>query len=289
VEWLGRNGVEVVFTCDQETYSRERMAARLGGGVILLHGGGNLGDFWVAHQQFRELVIQDFPGNAIIQLPQTIFFMDAWGLGEARRIFDAHHHLTLLCRDRQSLDFARTHFAAPSLLCPDMAFALGPLSRPCPPEQDVVWLARTDAESTGAARGMEGVRAEPIDWLEEPPSPARDRCAQLTGALAGHPADWEALLATLAETYDALARERLARGCRILSRGKVVITDRLHAHILCLLMGIPHAVLDNNYGKVKNFYHTWTAESGLARWADGSAEALAFAQALARREGSTAH
>jgi exopolysaccharide biosynthesis protein PssK len=38
-----------------------------------------------------------------------------------------------------------------------------------------------------------------------------------------------------------------------------VITDRLHAHILCLLMDIPHVVVDNSYGKVRSFVETWTA------------------------------
>ena len=48
------------------------------------------------------------------------------------------------------------------------------------------------------------------------------------------------------------------RGCRLLSRGHQVITDRLHAHILCLLMGIPHVVVDNNYGKLGSFLEAWT-------------------------------
>src|SRR5690349_9799511 len=84
--WLGetarlrRHGVEIVYACDQETYAPERLAARLGDGVILLHGGGNLGDFWIEHQQFRERVIDEFRNNPIIQLPQTIYFMDEWGI-----------------------------------------------------------------------------------------------------------------------------------------------------------------------------------------------------------------
>jgi hypothetical protein len=47
--------------------------------VILLSGGGNLGDFWVEHQRLREHVVQDFPRHKIIQLPQTMFFLDQGG------------------------------------------------------------------------------------------------------------------------------------------------------------------------------------------------------------------
>src|SRR5262245_41215512 len=270
--WLRRRGLSPVYACDVATYSRRRLAARLGDGVILLHGGGNLGDFWVEHQQFREQVIRDFPDNKIIQLPQTTYFLDEWADGEARRAFDGHRNLTLLCRDRPSLDCARRELAAPSLLCPDVAFALGPLERPHPPGNVIVWLARTDAESAGPAPAAAATGVERTDWLEEPPSPLRERNAALGRALEGEPPGRRALLDALIETYDPLARERLSRGCQLLARGKVVITDRLHGHVLCLLLGIPHVLLDNNYGKVKNFHDTWTRDCGLAHWANSPAE-----------------
>jgi pyruvyl transferase EpsO len=280
--WLRRSGLRVCYTCDVATYSRGRLAARLGdGGVILLHGGGNLGDFWVEHQQFREAVIQDFPEHRIIQLPQTIYFMDEWGIGEARRVFDAHRDLTLLCRDQPSLSFARERFAAPCLLCPDMAFSLGALERPGPTASDIVWLGRTDAES--AALPVPDLEAgiERTDWLEETPAPAHEVNAALRGRLDQKVEDRDAVLDALTDNQDLLAAERLQRGCRILSRGKVVITDRLHGHILCLLLGIPHVLLDNVYGKIRNFVETWTCDCPLARTASSPEEALRQALRIA--------
>src|SRR5579864_3351834 len=73
-EWLKGQDVRVAYSCDVETYSKDRLSALLPEGAILLHGGGNLGDFWVYHQKFREQVIEDFPDHKIIQLPQTIYF-----------------------------------------------------------------------------------------------------------------------------------------------------------------------------------------------------------------------
>jgi pyruvyl transferase EpsO len=58
-----------------------------------------------------------------------------------------------------------------------------------------------------------------------------------------------------------LAEQRLMRGCQLLSRGREVVTDRLHAHILCLLMGIPHVLVDNNYGKLRSFFEAWTKDA----------------------------
>src|SRR5215216_5061413 len=42
--------------------------------LILLHGGGNFGDYWSSHQAFRKKIIQKFPTNRIIIFPQTVFY-----------------------------------------------------------------------------------------------------------------------------------------------------------------------------------------------------------------------
>ena len=103
--WIRKRAVHVSYQCDHATYSAERLAGSLGEGIILLSGGGNFGDFWYSHQAFREQVVRDFPNNKIIQLPQTIHFLDDWSVEEARRTINEHKDFTLLCRDRQSLNF----------------------------------------------------------------------------------------------------------------------------------------------------------------------------------------
>jgi pyruvyl transferase EpsO len=67
------------------------------------------------------------------------------------------------------------------------------------------------------------------------------------------------------------------RGCRTLAAGRVVVTDRLHAHLLSLLLGIPHGVLDNSYGKLFRFLDAWTGDApGVHRFATAG-EALEWA------------
>jgi pyruvyl transferase EpsO len=84
----------------------------------------------------------------------------------------------------------------------------------------------------------------------------------------------------LSRLYVPLAHERLHRGLTLLASGRVVITDRLHGHILCLLMGVPHVVLDNTYGKLSTFRDAWTADVDSAWWASTPAEASAIASRL---------
>jgi exopolysaccharide biosynthesis predicted pyruvyltransferase EpsI len=279
-DWLRRRGVEVVYSCDIETYSRARMLALLGEGTVLLHGGGNLGDIWLHHQRFREMVISDFPDNRIVQFPQTIHFDNESGIQEVQRQFDSHQDFTLLCRDNPSLQFAKQRFACPVGLCPDMVFAMDALQRPADAECDILWLARTDKESTGAKLPQVEAGIRRMDWLGEPVTDLRRTSESLAEQLLRSEQDWRPLAGALSEIYDLLARERLLRGCRVLSQGRVVVTDRLHGHILCLMMSIPHVLLDNNYGKVRGFYETWTRSSSIAHWADSPAEAIEIANAL---------
>jgi pyruvyl transferase EpsO len=44
-----------------------------------------------------------------------------------------------------------------------------------------------------------------------------------------------------------------------LQQNRLVITSRLHGHIFCVLLGIPHIFLPNSYHKNKAFYDTWTS------------------------------
>ena len=48
-------------------------------GPIFIHGGGNFGDVWVAHQDFRERVLERFPDRRIIQFPQSIHYKSTSG------------------------------------------------------------------------------------------------------------------------------------------------------------------------------------------------------------------
>lgn len=50
-------------------------------------------------------------------------------------------------------------------------------------------------------------------------------------------------------------------GIDILSRADLVVSDRLHTHILCVLLGIPQVALDNSYQKIKRYSDEWTLDA----------------------------
>jgi exopolysaccharide biosynthesis predicted pyruvyltransferase EpsI len=250
----------------------------IGDGTVFIHGGGNFGDLWPTHQDMRDRLLHALPGNRIVQLPQSIHFESADRLARAAVAFAAHGNVVLLLRDEASLALAREKFHCESLLCPDMAFCLGPQARRGAPVQDLLVLARTDHEAAAPSTRS----AHPaVDWLDEPKEfvERERRMALLTSpfALGLRAADQEAQRVRF---WNRVASARVERGLSLLSTGRVVATDRLHAHILCTLLGIPHVVADNSYGKVFRFISAWTSESGLVRRTGSLAEAVAEAQAV---------
>jgi exopolysaccharide biosynthesis predicted pyruvyltransferase EpsI len=283
--WLGerallrRMGVPVVYTCDLNSFCEQDLHDRLPIGTILIHGGGNLGDLWPHHQDFRVRIIRAFPHHRIIQLPQSIHFRQRANLDRARSVFGSHRDLTICVRDHQSLDVARTQFAAPCVLCPDMAFGIEDLPKAMvAADYDIIWHARADHESAGQAL------------------PPLDDTVLVTDWAAGQGAtpDWTRAMRSATQVYersganpdtrtaasDSLAELHVARGCQLLARSRAVVSDRLHGHLLSLLLGLPHVILADRHGKIASAFATWTPDCPAARWARTPAEALAFAREL---------
>jgi pyruvyl transferase EpsO len=181
-------------------------------------------------------------------------------------------------------------------LAPDMSFMLGPQTRMREPLYDIVWIARTDQER--ADQEHTGDRTEIAARLSSQGAekfvlPRFPDGVEINFVVKQRPptiflTDWnslayenqEARLAYQRLGFDARAEATIARALYILSLGRVVITDRLHGHIFCLLLGIPHVLLDDASGKNGNFYETWTKKSPLCHFARSAGEAWAQARKM---------
>lgn len=261
----------------------DRLDAVARAGTVLIHGGGNFGDLWPAHQEFRHAVLERYPGRPVIQMPQSIHYDDPASIDATARIIARHGAFTLLVRDQESLELARSRFDCEVWLCPDMAFCLGPLSRPAPPTHEGLMLLRTDHEARGgpAAEPPQGWLCD--DWLADEPDfhktvKRRTRLRHL--AMGRLPLAWGA--PDQSEHFDIRASARIDRGLRMLSQARIVVTDRLHVHILATLLGIPHVILDNSYGKI----HRLSRAFGTAWDGVRSAATLPEAMEIAGREHS---
>lgn len=293
LSYLSEASVEIGYMCDRHTYSARALKNCLGtDGLILIHGGGNFGDLWPPEQELRERVITDFPSSPIVQLPQSIHFEEERNLQRVRRILDSHPSFTLLVRERQSQQMGSDELGVEAHMCPDMALMMPALTRHGTPDFDVVWLSRTDREARGEiGRPDSNLTVNKCDWVggAKPPQGYTSLSRRALGAakrrLVSIPAISRRLDRPQPVGYLDYAERQLARGSALLARSRLVITDRLHGHILSLLLGIPHILLDNSYGKLSRFYESWSTEIDGVWWADSASDALRLADTLlSRRE-----
>jgi exopolysaccharide biosynthesis predicted pyruvyltransferase EpsI len=254
-------------------FSAEELKRRVPEGPVFIHGGGNFGDIWVAHQDFREAILERFPNRQIIQLPQSIHYDSPQRVEQSARVIGRHRNFVLLVRDEQSRQFAETHFDCEVKLCPDMAFAIGPLG-PRPSQFPVLAMLREDAEKVGSVDRSVLSDIPTEDWITE--SRHKVRIAKALGAAS-------AVLSLQPDEIalrklDAAANNRFERGIAQIARGAAIVTDRLHVHICSLLLGRPHAVLDNSYGKIRRFMDAFSGGTALSYRASSLADGIAWAR-----------
>lgn len=283
VAWLQKNlGRGPALVTDHRA-SLDEINDRLSGKTLLFHGGGNFGDVWPKHQMFRETIIAANRSAVMIQFPQSIHYDNAGGVAATATRLEGARSLRLLVRDQESYDLATQAFDCEVALCPDMAFALGPLQRCCEPDLDVLLLLRTDKERVSYTLSAWPESWAQADWLEDVPNLHRQTAREVRiDAIKSLDVSQMSRAARRSSYYNKLADRRVMRGLRQLSRARFVITDRLHVHILSTLMGLPHCFLDNHYGKISRFSSAFSTRWRDCYQAKTLPDAVACAQAWLR-------
>ena len=217
---------------------------------LLIHGGGNFGDIWPHHHDLRMRILEKFPHKPIIQLPQSIYFSDEAKLKATSSKIRMQSSFILFVRDLNSFELARRVFECEVLLAPDMAFAMPPITRKSS-AVDYLCLLRTDKEVaidhqiiTKTLRASDK-SFEVCDWLTLTRHLAARLDTKLNSLTRRYPAVTAPFRSIAMHLRQHNATQRLLYGIELLSKGSIVVTDRLHAHILCCLLEIPHFVFDS--------------------------------------------
>ena len=294
--WLGElsylkgQSVSVAYSCSSDSYRKENLASHTDSDApILIHGGGHFGDVWPTGLDFMLRVVTDFPERSIVVMPQTVHFESRAQLDRARRVINGHGSMTLCVRDDRSASLAKGYFDHPVVLTPDSAvfLDLDVATR----GTGILYLAREDREAPAESPFTHRSGITKTDWvnLPVPRMPARAFPAVLhrtKARLQAHVRDSDSVAwqeGIVSSSRNALAKYRLRRGVLLLASAEVIVTDRLHAHILSVLLGLPHVLLDNSYGKVRTYYETWSQNLPLVHWASNPEEAFTMAETLRDR------
>lgn len=243
--------------------------------IILLHGGGNFGDVWRLHQQFRIDVIKRFKEHKIIIFPQTVYYSNEKLLMEDAAIFNEHPDLTICVRDEVSYALLKKHFLKNTiLLVPDMAFCLDFSERiKVAKSPRTLILKRNDKElntninlaQLGAASGN---KVDVMDWptfnISGLDSLAYRLKNKVNVALSNFLIKIPVLRNMVDPRYGIIKlneHERLAQiGIDFLNQYDLVYTTRLHVFILSILLDKKAIMIDNSYGKNSQFYNAWLSD-----------------------------
>lgn len=236
--------------------------------VILLHGGGNFGDLYRLHSEFRKKIIELYPDNKVIILPQTVFYEDMTLLQGDVEFYSNYPNVVICAREQYSYDFLSAHFKNKILLLPDMAFCLQiDKFKILKDENRILYLKRTDKElSKDNTVGGIPENAEQHDW----PTYERhynefDKVERLAYRLNKLFRICGFKDKTLARIEDwkrnfYYRRAYVQIGISFLSPYHTIYTTRLHVLILGVLLGKQIYLINNTSGKVVNFYNTWLTE-----------------------------
>ena len=267
LEIIGKLGLELIFQCVTSCglgeigfakrlsmkYSAEEL-------VILMQGGGNILAYTFEDYN-RKIVLESFPDFKVVMFPQSVWPNATEGETKVyQSAYSKHKHLTFLYRDRNPYDTGKNIF--PNVTCylmPDMAFQIGKIQRFMTPTHDIVWLRRTDKESIKYELPPISEKYDIIvdDWWFWKTPKGSSRLED------------SVLMAT--------------NGMLLLQRGRVVITDRLHGHILCVLLGMPHVIIDTLNRKVTSYMKSWTGRIENVIVAHSAEDALNKALYLLRK------
>ena len=207
--------------------------------IILLHGGGNIGDTYLVPEEGRRKVSKLFPNNKIIIFPQTAYFEDDENgrkeLEISKKIYNEHRKLVILAREEKSYYFMKEHFYnATVYLTPDIVMCLHKISNF--DRKDIVFLFRADKEKT--------LKDEEIAIIEK--------------IILKYYSEYIVSDMHLGEDVinmgGKLRQEALENKFKQFQSSKLVVTDRLHGMIFAAITETPCIVLGSFNHKITESY-----------------------------------
>jgi len=223
--------------------------------LALWHGGGNWGDLYpkVHSARLRSFIDLRNKNVTVVGMPQTRYFESDDAHDHDREVInelvESGLKLRLAWRDEQSfMDAFNTYVGVDSFLSPDIAFLIGPLNfleKSKSERVDIMFLLRKDKEKAPGTHFDGNVQRTLSEhnrnWVVKDWSDVNEYASQtFTGF------DDKILCGSPNFDFDA----RLGNAVAMLDTASVIVTDRLHASILALLMNKPHVYLETATGKL---------------------------------------
>ncbi len=212
--------------------------------LIILHGGGNLGTWYPAEENYREYVVKNYKKNSIVVFPQSVFFSEEnqevnYKIG---KVYADHPDLLVCVRDKISYNIAKKYLNCNIELYPDIVLSYESKNiSSSVTSNEVLFCLRNDREKK--------VQPEFIDNIVNVISNEFSLKINHYDTHIGHRVTLKTRKATVDDMLSKYANSTL------------VVTDRFHGGIFAYITGTPCIVLEPKDHKVKGGFE-WLVRAG---------------------------
>ena len=237
--------------------------------VIVLTGGGNMGSEYICFEETRRTVIEEFPNNKIIIMPQTIYFHDTplgkEELEKTKKIYNNHKYLTVVAREKVSFEIMKKEFSNVNIiLAPDIVMYLNETKTE--KRTGVVMAMRNDKEKTLNIDRIEDIekdlleleyKKEKVEQIDENriyvtinnvlDNEETNKVEKYTCMSRGQ--------CIIGDMRDKVFQEKLDE----FRSAELVITDRLHGMIFAAITSTPCIAFGNYNYKIESSFE-WLKE-----------------------------
>lgn len=233
--------------------------------MIIIVGGGNIGDVYIEAEEIRQVIIRKHPQNEIIVFPSTIFYQNTSKRNEiyqkSLKIYNTHKKLFLYAREKYSYDlFKNLYPNCKVYLLPDIVFSYPYITDNLLRENKILLCLRHDTEGILSESQINKIL---------------DICKRKCNYVVFTDTFIENVYAPDDSKRKEIIQEKLAE----FSRAQLIITDRLHGMVLAYLSKTPCIVLSNYNYKIKGVYE-WIKETEWMVYADKTEEIGSLVDAL---------
>ena len=205
--------------------------------LICMHGGGNIGNFYMLAEQIRRDLLKKFRLNEKVIFPQTIHY-DSSEVGKRelekdQSFIKKSKNLTLCLRERRSYELAKQYFDCNVILTPDIVLYSNYDNKFNFERKGATVLLRGDLESSISQQDKRIIETVVQQYTKN------IRCI-------------DTQLITDINVFDR--KEVLEKYVSKIAQTKFVITDRLHGMVFCAITQTPCIVLPNYNHKVAGVY-----------------------------------
>jgi pyruvyl transferase EpsI len=205
--------------------------------LICLHGGGNMGNFYMLAEYIRRDIMKKFINNEKVIFPQTIHYDDSneanVELIKDQGLIKKTRNLTLCIREQYSYELAKQYFDCDIVLKPDMVLFSNYSDKLVFDREGVILLLRNDLEGVISEKDKQLIK----NIVEKYSQEVRINDTQL-----------------IIDININDRREVMDDFISKVAGAELVITDRLHGMVFCAITKTPCIVLPNYNHKVEGVY-----------------------------------